>query len=352
MKHVKLWLYGQPGTGKSVFAYRLGKELQKIENSKKGPFFITTDGNYEWLEDFGAKMTDCAAVTSWKDFKKVIGSSILDDYGTIVVDLVEDLYKWAQQEFCIANKLEYIGDASMGKGWAIVSDDYTSVLTKLINFNKHIIFISHGDSSNVKSNRGVDSTYYFPTSKIRAKDCDTLEGRMRFVLRCYNEDEVVDTDGVQKIVTKRYLSVTPKPTEFSIFRGANVDTLPERIPLEPDDFIKVTNLINTKEVAIPTVDKIADNEMYGDAKVVAPQVTGKPTVTPAVLITKAEKSEEVTSTIAAPDTAYIPENTTQLEKAVKSLEKTNNEQEEKKTLTPAERIAALKAKYAAAKKGN
>ena len=351
MKHVKLWLYGQPGTGKSVFAYRLGKELQKIENSKKGPFFITTDGNYEWLEDFGADMNDCAAVTSWKDFKKVVGSSILDNYGTIVVDLVEDLYKWAQQEFCIANKLEYIGDASMGKGWAIVSDDYTSVLTKLINFNKHIIFVSHGDSTNVKSNRGVDSTYYFPTSKIRAKDCDTLEGRMRFVLRCYNEDEVSDTDGVQKIITKRYLSITPKPTEFSIFRGANVDVLPERIPLEPSDFIKVTNLINTKEVVIPTTDKIEDTTLQNEVKFVAPQVTEAPTCTPAVLVTKDKKLESVTSTIATPDTAYIPANNTELESAVKSLEKTNSEQE-KKVLTPAERIAALKAKYAAAKKGN
>lgn len=406
MKHAKLWIYGDPGTGKSVFAYRLGDELKKIENTKKGAFFITTDGNYEWLEDFGAKPEDSASVASWKEFKKVVGSPLLDDYGTIVVDLVEDLYKWAQQEFCIANNLEYIGDASMGKGWAIVSDDYTSVLTKLINFNKHIIFISHGDKTTVKNNRGIESTYYFPTSKRRAKDCDTLEGRMRFVLRCYNEEEVVDDSGVQRIVTKRYLSVTPKPEEFSIFRGADVDKLPARIPLEPLDFIRVSNLARivenkpaTKaETAEEFVKAVVGDAVFKSDKVPAPKavpIPNAPVPAPkSVLIPNANPSDVRTvHAILKPDYVKpepinpvlkpgyakpepinpvlkpgyvkpepIPTKEEQIKKAEDVIAENDNfglsDEDRKaiekpspaKELTPAERIAALKAKFASVKK--
>ena len=38
-KKIKMFLYAEPGTGKSTFA-------SKAPN----PFFITTDGNFEWLD--------------------------------------------------------------------------------------------------------------------------------------------------------------------------------------------------------------------------------------------------------------------------------------------------------------
>ena len=56
MKRIKMVLYGEPGVGKSVFASKAPK-----------PFFITTDGNYEWLEDFGAKEEDHVQVSSWAE---------------------------------------------------------------------------------------------------------------------------------------------------------------------------------------------------------------------------------------------------------------------------------------------
>ena len=53
MKHIKMVLYGEPGVGKSVFASKAPK-----------PFFITTDGNYEFLSEFGAKEEDHIQVNS------------------------------------------------------------------------------------------------------------------------------------------------------------------------------------------------------------------------------------------------------------------------------------------------
>ena len=64
------------------------------------PFFITTDGNYEWLEDFGAKPEAHRQVFSWEEAKEAFAEDY-NDYDTIVVDLVEDLFKWCEQEYCI-----------------------------------------------------------------------------------------------------------------------------------------------------------------------------------------------------------------------------------------------------------
>ena len=57
-KKIKMVLYGEPGVGKSVFA-----------SKAPHPFFVTTDGNYEWLEDFGAKEEDHIQSTSSKIFE-------------------------------------------------------------------------------------------------------------------------------------------------------------------------------------------------------------------------------------------------------------------------------------------
>ena len=61
MKKIKMCLYGEPGVGKSVFAVNAPK-----------PFFICSDGNYAWLEDFGADPNAHADVQSWDEAKKPI----------------------------------------------------------------------------------------------------------------------------------------------------------------------------------------------------------------------------------------------------------------------------------------
>ena len=63
-------LYGEPGVGKSVFALKAPK-----------PFFVCTDGNYEWLDEFGADPNAHKNVSSWADMKDVLESDF-DGYET------------------------------------------------------------------------------------------------------------------------------------------------------------------------------------------------------------------------------------------------------------------------------
>lgn len=219
-KRIKMVIYGEPGVGKSVFACGAPK-----------PFFITTDGNYEWLEDFGAKEKDHIQVSTWTEIKKAIDKSY-DGYETIVLDLTEDCFKWCEYEYCKANGLEHVSDSGYGKGYDITRNDFLVTMSKLIAKDKHIIFIMHGLDTVVKDKRGVEHTKHIPTDRLPGKVIDQLEGRVRYFLRCYVKDE--EQNG--KTVKKRYLSLIPKANEFGICRGLQEDKVPHDIPLKWSEF--------------------------------------------------------------------------------------------------------------------
>ena len=220
MKRIKMILYGEPGTGKSVFASKFPK-----------PFFITTDGNYEWLEEFGADMDAHIQVNSWSEAKKAFTMNF-DNYETIVVDLTED-------------KLDHVSDVGYGKGYDITRNDFIIELSKLIGLDKHIVFIMHGKTITVKDRRGVEHTKHVPSDRMPDKVIDALEGRVRYFLRCYTQAE----EGENKtLIKKRYLSLIPKENEFGICRGLDENVVPHDIPLDFNVFADAIGLYKNSTV--------------------------------------------------------------------------------------------------------
>ena len=239
--HYKFGIYGEPATGKSVFALHFPK-----------PFFITTDSNYEFLYDFGAKEEDHYQVTSWSDFKKLIKDFDFSSYETIVVDVLEDLYLWAETEYCAKNRIEDISDIGYGKGYKIVRTDFAVEIFKLLAMDKNVIILTHCDETQGKTARGGDFTAYEPSKIIPEKVWTMINGRLRFFFRTHLEDV---TDG-DTIITKRMLSITPKPHELQINRGTNVDKCPSDIELDFKAFcdtlnLKLDNSKSTKKVTTP-----------------------------------------------------------------------------------------------------
>lgn len=226
-KRIKMVLYGEPGVGKSVFACKAPK-----------PFFICSDGNYAWLEDFGADPDAYVEVSSWDEAKKAFAKDY-SEYETIVVDLTEDLFKWCEREYCVRNKIEHLSDLGYGKGYDATRNEFFIEMCKLISLDKNIIFLMHGLSITVKDRRGVEHTKYVPSSRLPDKVIDMIEGRVRYFLRCYVKD-VETEDG--KVEKKRFLSLVPKPNEFGIIRGVNENEIPQDIPLDFNEFAKVIGL--------------------------------------------------------------------------------------------------------------
>lgn len=227
MKQVKMMLYGDPGVGKSTFALGFPK-----------PYFITTDGNYEWLEDFGAKEEDHTQVDSWEQAKKVFALDF-EGYDTIVIDLTEDLFKWDELEFCTQKKIDHISDLGYGKGYDITRNEFFIEMCKLIAKPKHILFISHEELKVVKDRRGVEHTVHRPSNRIPDKVMDMLEGRLRYVVRCYLKGEEQE-DG--SLIKKRYLSLIPKENEYGIVRGIDENKVPHDIPLDAKLFLNIIGI--------------------------------------------------------------------------------------------------------------
>lgn len=226
MKHIKMVIYGEPGVGKSVFASKAPK-----------PFFITTDGNYEFLEDFGAKEEDHIQVNTWAEAKKAFVRDF-SKYETIVVDLTEDLFKWCEYEYCKLNGYEHVSDPGFAKGYDITRTDFFINICKVLNQPKHVILIMHGITTSTKDRRGIDHTKYCPTNRLPDKVLDMIEGRVRYFLRAYLKAE--DVNG--KLIKKRYLSLVPKENEYGILRGIDEDKVPSDIPLDFATFAKVIGL--------------------------------------------------------------------------------------------------------------
>lgn len=226
-KRIKMVLYAEPGTGKSVFAAKWPK-----------PFFICTDGNYEWLEDFGADPNAHIDCHSYADVKKAINGDY-DDYETIVLDLAEDAFKWNEQEYCVRNRIEHLSDLGYGKGYDATRNEYFIDISKLLALDKNILILMHGNSWTEKDRRGVEHWKYGPTDRIPAKVIKMIEGRVRYFLRAYTKDEELENG---TLIKKRWLSLVPKPNEFGIIRGVNENQIPHDIELDFNIFISTLSL--------------------------------------------------------------------------------------------------------------
>lgn len=356
-KNIKMIVYGEPGVGKSTFAADAPR-----------PFFITTDGNYEYLEDFcGAKPEDHVQCFSWAEMKKAFTRDF-SNYDTIVVDLLEDSYLWAENEFCRDNKLVHISDLGYGKGYGILGNDFFIEYQKLLALPKNIILLMHGVTEVLKDRRGVEYSKYGPSKLLREKIVTQLEGRVRFFVRAYAEA----TEGADgRLVTKRYLSLAPDGhTEYGITRGLSGDA-PHSIPLSwsafTDTIDQYTLKANQPERVVATVgvDALAMtlNATHDATESLAKAVEASVEESPKKRAVKklAAKEEEPTpdngidairAKLAAVTAKPAVEAETSVEETTAPVEapvEAPAAEEAPKVMSQAEKMAAIRAKMAALK---
>ena len=223
-KH-KIWIYGQPFSGKTTF-------LDKAPN----PLNLNTDGNITNVTMPYIAIKDIVTVEgrvtnrkyAWEVFKEVIEEleKKQNEFKTIIVDLVEDT-----REMCRLYKynelgIEHESDSGYGKGWDIIKTEYLSTMRRFFNLDyENLVIVSHEDvSKDITKKNGQTITRIAPN--IQEAIANKLCGMVDIVARV-----VVEDDGERTLNFK---------SNEVIFGGGRLQNIKETtIPLDWDKLMEV-----------------------------------------------------------------------------------------------------------------
>ena len=162
---MKIWLYGQPFSGKTHFASQF-----------PGAKVISTDGNAEYL----FKPEAIIRVKNYQDLNEAIKKVRANPPEWLVIDTTGYLLDYLRFYFLDKNKVDYEGDIPY-KGHAMLRSFYWQSIVTLADLCDNVIFISHEDTWQVKNKFGREITYFSPTFEEKLKN--QMMGLMTVVAR-------------------------------------------------------------------------------------------------------------------------------------------------------------------------
>ena len=217
----KIWIYGQPYSGKTTFA-----------DEAPTPLNLNTDGNVKYVTMPRLAIKDEVTVEgritkrkfAWEIFKEAISDLEKgSDFETIVVDLLEDTYEACRLYMYDQLGITHESDDSF-RAWDKVRTEYLSNIKRLLSLDYNIILISHEDTSKDLTKKGGDKvTAIMPN--LNEKASKKIAGMVDLVARL-----VVDGD-------KRTLNFKSDEVVFGGGRLQGVKTT--EIPLSWDALCEV-----------------------------------------------------------------------------------------------------------------
>jgi hypothetical protein len=204
------FIYGPPKIGKSTFC-------SKMDN----PLFLATEAGLNALEVYQI------SIATWPDFLeacKLIAEG-KHTFKTIVIDTVDNLYKFCQEYICKKHGIAHESDLEWGKGYALVNDEFLRALTKLSLLPYGLWMTSHSQDKEIKSRTAPAITKTLPTLANNARKI--VLGMADFILLA---ESIQTKDGEVR-------ALRTKPTE-NYEAGDRTGRLPAALPFEFSAFLK------------------------------------------------------------------------------------------------------------------
>ena len=206
--------YGIPKCGKSEWASKFPEAI-----------FFECEPGLNHLEVFKVP------TYTWDDFLAAAKLVAQGDHSfkTIVVDTVDNAFKYCSEHVCAKHGIEYEGDMGHGKGWALVKNEWHRVLTRLASLPYGLVLISHAVDKTIETRTG-EYTKTQPSLPDRARN--VVLGLVDIILYC---DAVPRKDASGNVTIDRVLRTKPHPTYEA---GDRTGRLPDPLPLDYDAFVK------------------------------------------------------------------------------------------------------------------
>lgn len=178
----KIWLYGEPFSGKTHLASKAPKPILELN----------TDGNIKYYTMPRISITDTKSgrqtIPAWEVFKNAVDDlEAGSDFKTIVLDLTEDIYDHCRKYMCDKRGWEHESDDSF-KAYDIVRSEFLRMIRKLVNLPYNIILISHEDIGRDLTKRGGDKVTRIQPN-IQDKIAKKLAGMVDVVIRTIKDND-------------------------------------------------------------------------------------------------------------------------------------------------------------------
>ena len=224
-----VWVYGAPFSGKTYFA-----------NSFPDPLMLNTDGNIKFVDAPYIPIKDTVTVEGRLTKRKLayeVFTEAVDelekkqnDFKTIVVDLLEDVYEACRVYICDRQGWKHESDDSF-RAWDMVRSEFLNTLKRLLNLDyENIVLISHEDRTRDLTRKGGDKISSIKPN-LQDKVANKVAGMVDLVARI-----VADGDD-------RQLSFK---TSEVIFGGGRLTVHNKEIPLDYAAFCEVYEEANQK----------------------------------------------------------------------------------------------------------
>lgn len=181
-----IWIYGAPFSGKTFLANQFPNVLM-----------LNTDGNVEFIDapyipikdkvEMNGRVTN--KTLAWQIFKDVLDEleKNQNDFETIVVDLLEDMYEYCRLYMYDKLKITHESDDSF-RAWDKVRIEFLSTLKRLRNLDYNIVFLSHEDTSKDLTKKSGDKISKIAPN-LQEKAANKIAGMVDIVARAINEGD-------------------------------------------------------------------------------------------------------------------------------------------------------------------
>lgn len=212
-------IYGPPKVGKTTLA-------AQIPNA----FWLTTERGHNFVEIREQQ------INKWEDVLEIGKALITQTHGikTLVIDIADYFFKHCERYVMEKHKVEHPSDLAYGKGFSLVKDEFTRVVTRLNSVGCGMVFISHAKEKTQKTKTGEWTV--MGTSMPGTAE-SLIAGMCDIILYCYlNENNKA--------------LMRTKPTKY-ILAGDRSKRLPELMPLDYKlltDFLSGKRKMSEKEL--------------------------------------------------------------------------------------------------------